>query len=293
MLLRQIEYLQAVIEEGNFYAAAEKCFVSQSAISQQIKKLEEELGVKLLDRHNRTFTLTPAGEHFYKKSLIIVGDIQQLQRETKRIANRDKQVLKIGYYKGYYGNELSQAISLFSESHPTIDIQISDGSHEELYLGMEKGNIDIALNDQRRAFSNDYYNVILSESRIYIEISTKNPLSHLKTIEANDLKNTPCILVINKEAQKEEQTYYEEIIGLKGDYIFSKTIQEARLKIITGQGYMPVDVIGNQEWFDTTVARIPLVRHNESIKKVYCAFYKKENTNPYLQEFVQVLKEQF
>ena len=68
MLFRQIEYFQAIIETGNFYQAAEKCNVSQSAISQQIKKLEQELGVKLLDRHNRTFSLTPAGEHFYRKS---------------------------------------------------------------------------------------------------------------------------------------------------------------------------------------------------------------------------------
>ncbi|GMU13765.1 hypothetical protein WAL17_21950 [Waltera acetigignens] len=57
MLFRQIEYFQAIIETGNFYQAAEKCNVSQ-----QIKKLEQELGVKLLDRHNRPFSLTPAGE---------------------------------------------------------------------------------------------------------------------------------------------------------------------------------------------------------------------------------------
>ena len=62
MLFRQIEYFQAIIETGNFYQAAEKCNVSQSAISQQIKKLEQELGVKLLDRHNRTFSLTPDGK---------------------------------------------------------------------------------------------------------------------------------------------------------------------------------------------------------------------------------------
>lgn len=51
MLLRQIEYLQAVIEHGNFYEAAEQCHVSQSAISQQIRKLEDELDVQLLERH--------------------------------------------------------------------------------------------------------------------------------------------------------------------------------------------------------------------------------------------------
>lgn len=135
MLLRQIEYFQAVIEHGNFHEAAEQCHVSQSAISQQIKKLEDELDVKLLERHNRTFSLTPAGEHFYRKSLVITGDIGQMLRETKRIAANDNKVLRIGYYKGYHGNELSEAISLFSEKYPTIDIQIAVGSHEELCHG--------------------------------------------------------------------------------------------------------------------------------------------------------------
>ena len=290
MLLRQIEYLQAVIENGNFYLAAEQCNVSQSAISQQIKKLEDELGVKLLERHNRTFSLTPAGEHFYRKSLIISGDLRQLVRETKRIADNDHAVLRIGYYKGYHGDELSETIALFSEKHPTVDINIIVGSHEELYHAMENNSVDLAINDQRRAFSDAYNNMILAESKIYIELSVKNPLSKLDVLETTDLKNTPCILVINQAGQKEEQDYYENIIGLQGDFLFADTIQEARLKIITGQGYMPVDVIGEQVWFDTSVSRTPLVRNDSPVKKTYCAFWKKDNSGYYIEEFAQTLK---
>ncbi len=293
MLLRQIEYLQAVIENGNFYLAAEQCNVSQSAISQQIKKLENELGVKLLERHNRTFSLTPAGEHFYRKSLIISGDLKQLVRETKRIADNNNAVLRIGYYKGYHGNELSEAIALFSEKYPTVDVKIMVGSHEELYHAMEYHSVDLAINDQRRAFSDAYNNEVLAESKIYIELSIKNPLSKLSTLEAEDLKNTPCILVINQAGQKEEQHYYETIIGLQGDFLFADTVQEARLKIITGQGYMPVDVIGEQVWFDTSVSRIPLVRNQAPVKKTYCAFWKKENSGYYIEEFAQILKSCF
>ena len=293
MLLRQIEYLQSVIENGNFYLAAEQCHVSQSAISQQIKKLEDELGVKLLERHNRTFSLTPAGEHFYRKSLIISGDLNQLVRETKRIADNDNAVLRIGYYKGYHGNELSEAIAAFSEKYPTVEVKIVVGSHEELYHAMEDGSVDLAINDQRRAFSDTYNNVILAESRIYIELSAKNPLSRLTTLETVDLKNTPCILVINQSGQKEEQEYYESIIGLQGDFLFADTMQEARLKIITGQGYMPVDVIGEQVWFDTSVSRIPLVRNQSPVKKTYCAFWKKDNSGYYIEEFAETLKSCF
>lgn len=293
MLFRQIEYFQAVIETGNFYQAAEKCNVSQSAISQQIKKLEEELDVKLLDRHNRTFSLTPAGEHFYRKSLVIVSDIEQMKRETKRIANQNNAVLRVGYYKGYHGNELSEAVAEFSLKYPTVDVKIMVGSHEELYRAMENDKVDLALNDQRRAFSDTYHNEILSESHMYIEISNHNPLSRLDRIEISELKNTPCILVINPAGQQEEQEYYEDIVGIKGDFLFADSIQEARLKIITGQGYMPVDVIGNQAWFDSTIDRIPLVRNGEPVRKTYCAFWRKDNSGYYIEDFAEILKAMF
>lgn len=293
MLLRQIEYFQAVVEKGNFYLAAEKCHISQSAISQQIKKLEDEIGVKLLDRHNRTFTLTEAGEHFYRKSIVIMSDIEQLVRETKRINNKTNAVIRLGYYKGYFGDELTKAITEFSQKYPTVDIEIISGSHEQLYDALENKTVDLVLNDQRRAFSGAYNNIILSESRTYIEISARNPLSKLKEIEIDDLKNTPCILVTNANSKDEERQYYEKIVGLKSDYIFSDTPQDARLKIATGQGYMPVDVIGNQQWFDTAVSRIPLVRKTEPVTKIYCAFWKKDNSGYYIEEFANILKEKF
>ena len=60
-MLRQIQYFQAVVRCHSFSEAAEECHISQSAISQQVKALENELGFALLERKNRSFTLTPAG----------------------------------------------------------------------------------------------------------------------------------------------------------------------------------------------------------------------------------------
>ena len=180
MLLKQIEYFQAVVEKGSFYLVADKCHISQFAISQQIKKLEEELGVELLHRHNRTFSLTAAGEHFYSKSLVIIGDIDRLVKETKRIDDKTGAALQLGYYRGYYGSKLTRAVAEFSQKYPAVDIHITAGSHEDLYEALENGMADLVLNDQRRAFSGAYNNMILSESATYIEISSGNPLSRLK-----------------------------------------------------------------------------------------------------------------
>lgn len=68
MLLRQMKYFIAVVDCNSFTEAAEQMFISQSAISQQIQALEKELGVELIQRENRRFHLTAAGEYFYRHS---------------------------------------------------------------------------------------------------------------------------------------------------------------------------------------------------------------------------------
>ena len=79
-MLKQIRYFQSVVQLGSFTEAAQAHYISQSAISQQIRALEEELGVTLLERKKRSFTLTPAGEYFYRKSLVLVADYDRMLR---------------------------------------------------------------------------------------------------------------------------------------------------------------------------------------------------------------------
>ncbi len=86
MLLRQIKYFASVVEHGSFTQAADELYISQSAVSQQISALERELGVKLLERGNRSFTLTAAGEYFYAHCKDVLSAADALVRETRRVA---------------------------------------------------------------------------------------------------------------------------------------------------------------------------------------------------------------
>lgn len=89
-MIKQIEYFQAVVQCQSFTQAAEKCYISQSAISQQIQALENELGVKLINREKRKFSLTPADEYFYKRSLVLTADFQNMCEKTKSIAYEEE-----------------------------------------------------------------------------------------------------------------------------------------------------------------------------------------------------------
>lgn len=79
MLLRQIKYFVTVVDTGSFTEAAEECFISQSAISQQILSLEKELGVQLLVRSMRRFTLTEPGKYLYSHGKKLLGETEKLK----------------------------------------------------------------------------------------------------------------------------------------------------------------------------------------------------------------------
>ncbi len=98
---RQLKYVQSVVRLNSFSEAAEENFISQSAISQQVQALERELDFQLLKRKNRSFTLTPAGEFFYQKSLILTADYERMCSEAARIAKGNQANLKIGYLRCY------------------------------------------------------------------------------------------------------------------------------------------------------------------------------------------------
>lgn len=292
-MLQQIRYFQAVIRNNSFSEAAEECHISQSAVSQQIKALERELGFQLLERKNRKFTLTPAGEHFYKKSLVLIADYERLCNEAARIAHGKEATLKIGYLRSYSSREVHLALEDFSAKYPQVSVQLLYGNHEELFSLLRNGGADLVLNDQRRAFSDEYINLILTASSMYIEISSRNTISALPSVTAQELKNIPCILVSSKEQRKIEQEYYQTVIGFQGEFLYAENLEEARLLVISGRGFMPVEGNCSAMNFGTSISHIPLCRDNEQITRNYCLFWKKDNSGYYIEEFADILKSKF
>ena len=103
MLLKQLEYFILVCDQNSFTEAANLAFISQSAISQQIKTLEQELGVTLLHRQGRSFTLTPAGNYFYRHGKAILKEAEQVKKETLNWSKSTSKIkVKINKRKGQF-----------------------------------------------------------------------------------------------------------------------------------------------------------------------------------------------
>lgn len=293
MLLRQIEYFQAVVRCSSFTEAAEECHISQSAISQQIRSLEQELGAALLVRHNRRFTLTPSGQLFYNKSLILTADLERLCQETARLAYGCEDALCIGYPRSYGGQELQRALVAFTAKYPAVSVWVTSGSHEELYGQLRDGRLSLALNDQRRAFSDEYVNVPLAARPCFVELAARCCIARAASASPADLKNTPCILVAPPDQQENEKAYYHEVVGFQGEFLFAGSIEEARLMVLGGKGFLPIEGGALPDCFEGAICRVPLARGGRPLVRNYCAFWKTDSASYYTEEFADLLKAQF
>ena len=291
-MIKQMKYFQAIVISQSFTKAAEQCFISQSAISQQLQALEQELGVKLIEREKRKITLTPAGEFFYKKSLSIVKDIDKLCADVKRMSYGENDELVIGYLQSYQGLELKQTIPKFSNKFPNVTIKFVNGTHEELYNFLRNGKADVVISDLRRNPSDQYINFYLTQNYLYAELPAINSLSQFQSLTAADLRDTSCILIAGKEQEGSEAIFYREYLGLKSDFIFAKTLEEAHLMVVSGRGYLLID-FGEPPKDRDMVKFIPFLNHGEHMYRQYYAFWRVDNDNKYIKDFAAILKMHF
>lgn len=291
MLLKQIQYFHAIVEKKSFTEAAEACFISQSAISQQMKALEHELGIQLLIRHNRTFTLTPAGEYFYKETLPIIKSLDHAIEKTRHIAHHEEAILNVGCLNSYGSIEFNQAVITFMKTYPKVKLHIMHGNHEELYNALRENRIDLALNDQRRMFSSEYENMILIDTTLSVLINKDIMQKH--SVELSELEDQTCIVVASSTQIENEESYYKDILGVRSPLHFVNSYQEARLFVSAGTGYMIYEGTSDGDYYDANINMIPLLKNKEPLKRRYCAFWKLDNSGYYVETFADILKEQF
>ena len=186
MLLKQLEYFVCVVDNNSFTQAATEQYVSQSAISQQIKALENSLGVELMVREKRSFHLTPAGQYLYRSGKKLLERFHDVKVETTRIGTDARVSLRIGYLNRYSGIAMQQTVIRMAKRYKNLDIRMYSGSHEELYGMLQDRRVDVAFNDQWQVLSDDYESQLIDKATTIIEVPqgyTDAGSVELKTID--------------------------------------------------------------------------------------------------------------
>jgi len=143
MELRQLRYFVAVAEAGNISRAAQKIFLTQPALSRQIKALEDEIGQTLLERLAHSIRLTPSGELLLNEAREL---LQQADDALERVrACNHGMRLRVGYAPSLASGVLTCAVENFVQRHKDVRVELLDLSSQEILAGLEAGTLDVGL----------------------------------------------------------------------------------------------------------------------------------------------------
>lgn len=289
-----MRYFCAVVDAGGFTRAAEESFVSQSAISQQVRALERDLGAELLHREGRRFSLTPAGEHFYRRARTILDEVDALCRETADLASGEASVLRLAYLNRYDGWEVAGAVSAFVRRHPRMTVTSVAGSHDTLRELLMSGQVDITFSDRRRTLHSEAVNLPLFVGYDYVEVSEASPHAWCDRLSISDLEGGTCVLIAAPDQEEIERDYFQDVMGFHSDVLFARSLDEARMMVAGGRGFLPVEARRKEGRSGSIIRRIPLVgADGEHLSHEYYAFWLRERATPHVEEFGSILRELF
>ncbi|CAM3095928.1 LysR family transcriptional regulator [Prescottella defluvii] len=188
MDFRQLRYFLAVSEELSFSRAAERCFISQSAISHQITKLEQELGAPLFERSTRVVRLSPAGTRLVP----IAQEVLSLETKALAVAKGPRDRIRITASMSFAPQSLD-AIARVRRRHPDLDIEFVIKNFTDRIDAVSSGDADIAL-IRGEVDRPGLETLELGVEDLMIATSSQHPVSAFSTVELGELAPYPLLL---------------------------------------------------------------------------------------------------
>lgn len=143
--ISQLQYLKAVADTGHMTRAAEECHVSQPALSMQIKKLEDELGLILIDRSRQPMLLTEAGWEVLGSAKVIMGELSSLEDRLSRFRDTVTGSLHIAVIPTLAPYLLPLFVSSFAAAYPDLELKVSEMKTADVHHALAKDRIDVGI----------------------------------------------------------------------------------------------------------------------------------------------------
>lgn len=300
MNLKQLEYFVSVAETLNFTRAARKCFISQTAMTQQIRALEESIGVRLFIRDKHHVELTPAGRVFMNEAKAILSRSEEAVKLARSAAEGFSGSISIGFIRGYEQSLFSETIRSFHEAYPNISIRLIRENMSALYGLLEDGECDAAFN--LSPYVHNYRELshrFLKAYPLMAVLYPGHPLTSRKHLSYRDLAGEEFIIMQPKGRPNDEA---EEVIlcydrgGFAPNIVSrEKEVQTLLLMVSAGLGIAILPEYAVRYYRNTrNLVVIPMLKEDlEEETLDFEVSWLTENHNPAIEkllEWVQMTK---
>jgi len=197
MELRHLRYFAAVAEELHFGRAAARLHIAQPPLSQQIKTLENELGVKLFERTRRRVELTDAGRIFLVEALATIKQAARAEAVARAAAEGKRGRLTIGFVTSACYSVIPSAVRAFTKAHPDVELSLQEMVPAAQIAALERQEIDLGLLRPPVRHNTIVSQTIFSEPLV-VAVPRGHKLAAQKSISLKSLKDQPLILFPRK-----------------------------------------------------------------------------------------------
>lgn len=286
MELYVMRYVLAVADAGNFSLAAQNCHVGQPALSQQVAKLEKELGVVLFSRNPRGAVLTEAGREFVMRAREILQRAQALQEEMSYYAGLRKGALNLGIITSLQCIDFGGMLSAFCCSYPNISVNIlQNGTHHLINLLLER-KIDLAyLNRPMTELPSALQFVKLGEDYYSLAVPSLHPLTKQEVVSLADLKEEHFIFHQTGQGAAELCLTACRRAGFEPNIVCRSSNPTTGLYMV--QGGLGVAFLPSEEFRSHSVSGVMEVKLREPIIKEVGIAWRKDAVSPLLNEAVR------
>ncbi len=203
MNLRDLKYLVALADHKHFGKAAAASFVSQPTLSTQIRKLEDELGVSLVERAPRKVMLTPAGRDAAERARRIVAEVEQMKEAARRSQDPEAGTVRLGIFPTLGPYLLPHVIPDIRERFPNLELLLIEEKSDVLLSRLHEGKLDAALlalpvNDDQ------LHSEFLFEEPFLLAVPENHPLAQRDSLSLAELNDQKLLLLEDGHCLREQ-----------------------------------------------------------------------------------------
>ena len=203
MNLRDLKYLLALADHRHFGRAAEACFVSQPTLSTQIRKLEDELGVPLVERAPRKVMLTPAGREAAERARRIVAEVEQMKEAARRSQDPEAGSVRLGLFPTLGPYLLPHVVPRIRARFPRLELLLVEEKSDELLARLRDGKLDAAVL-ALPVHDEQLHAEFLFEEPFVLAVPENHPLSHRDALTLDELAEQRLLLLEDGHCLREQ-----------------------------------------------------------------------------------------
>jgi len=290
MELRHLRYFVAVAEQLHFRHAAEIIHVAQPALSQQIKQLEEEIGVTLFERSRHKVHLTTAGKAFYENAQRILKQVDQAVTKARKVEFGDAGTIRIGFVSTAAIRVLPAAMKKLQKQVPLAEVELNELAAGEQVDGLYREQLDIGFVHAK--LSQDVLKTkVVARDRLIVAVPGTCKLARCRRIDLKDLASWTAIM----PAGHSSSGFYEQVrmayqrAGVRPERVHNtRLLQTGLLLVAAGVGVSLVP-----ESFQSIHVK-GVVYKKLQVEPPLCemvAVWRRDNSSPLLTRFIENLPE--